>query len=96
MRRLALAIIATATATSEVRALVERAVTETSTAPSSDGDGSAEEERRSGLLPTTKQAIQVAIAASLAIVVGELVSPSRWYWAVIAAFVIFAGTNTWN
>ena len=22
--------------------------------------------------------------------------PSRWYWAVIAAFVIFAGTNSWG
>jgi uncharacterized membrane protein YgaE (UPF0421/DUF939 family) len=96
VRRLALAIIATAAATAEVRAMVERAVTETSVAPSSDGDGSDEQERRAGLLPTTRQAIQVAVAASLAIVVGELVSPSRWYWAVIAAFVIFAGTNTWH
>ncbi len=32
----------------------------------------------------------------MAIVVGELVSPARWYWAVIAAFVIFAGTNSWG
>ena len=96
VRRLALAIIATATATSEVRALVEQAVSETSVAATSDGGGSAEEQRRAGLLPTTKQAIQVAVAASLAIVIGEAVSPSRWYWAVIAAFVIFAGTNTWN
>jgi uncharacterized membrane protein YccC len=23
------------------------------------------------------------------------VSPARWYWAVIAAFVVFAGTNSW-
>jgi fusaric acid resistance family protein len=38
----------------------------------------------------------VAVAASLAIITGELVSPSRWYWAVIAAFVIFAGTNSWG
>lgn len=96
VRRLALAIIATASAASEVRAMVERAVTETSAAPSSDDGGSDEQQPRTGLLPTTKQAIQVALAASLAIVIGELVSPSRWYWAVIAAFVIFAGTNTWN
>ena len=38
----------------------------------------------------------MSVAASLAIVIGELVSPSRWYWAVIAAFVIFAGTNSWG
>jgi uncharacterized membrane protein YgaE (UPF0421/DUF939 family) len=94
VRRLALAIIATATATSEVRALVERAVMETTATP--DSSGSDDEEPSTGLLPTTRQAIQVSVAASLAIVIGELVSPSRWYWAVIAAFVIFAGTNTWN
>ncbi|MCV7090846.1 FUSC family protein, partial [Mycobacterium interjectum] len=55
-------------------------------------DDAAEE----GLRPTTRQAIQVTVAASLAIVTGELVSPARWYWAVIAAFVIFAGTNSWG
>ena len=45
---------------------------------------------------TTRQAIQAVVAASLAIVTGDLVSPARWYWAVIAAFVVFAGTNTWG
>lgn len=44
--------------------------------------------------PTTRQAIQVAIATSAAIVAGELVSPSRWYWCVIAAFVVFSGTTS--
>ncbi len=37
----------------------------------------------------------MAVAGALAIVVGEIVSPSHWYWAAIAAFVIFAGTNSW-
>ena len=97
VRRVALAIIAATSAASEVRAMVEEAVTETSAATTPDGGGPDEqEESPTGLLPTTRQAIQVAVAASLAIVVGELVSPARWYWAVIAAFVIFAGTNTWN
>lgn len=46
------------------------------------------------LRPSTRQAIQVAVAASLAIIAGELLSPARWYWAVIAAFVIFSGTTS--
>lgn len=41
---------------------------------------------------TTRQSVQVGVAGSLAIVAGELISPSRWYWAVIAAFVIYTGT----
>ncbi|WP_116375064.1 FUSC family protein [Mycobacterium sp. MFM001] len=89
-RRLAMAIIATATATSEVRARVEQPESTPPAPPPADT------EPESGLRPTTRQAIQVAVAASLAIVVGELVSPARWYWAVIAAFVIFAGTNSWG
>lgn len=44
--------------------------------------------------PTTRQAVQVAVAATAAIVVGEALSPQRWYWAVITAFVVFAGTTS--
>lgn len=47
-----------------------------------------------GLALSTRQAVQVGVAATLAIVAGELVAPSRWYWAVITAFVVFAGTNS--
>jgi uncharacterized membrane protein YccC len=64
--------------------------------PGGDDDRTvtAETEEPSGLALTTRQAIQVGVATSLAIIIGELVSPSRWYWAVIAAFVIFAGTTS--
>jgi hypothetical protein len=107
VRRLALAIINAATATAEVRAIVERATTgalasaDNTPPPASDSvgpeaDSDVGEQQDSGLQQTTRQAIQVAVAASLAIITGELVSPSRWYWAVIAAFVIFAGTNSWG
>lgn len=47
-----------------------------------------------GIALSTRQAAQVGVAATLAIVVGELIAPSRWYWAVITAFVVFAGTNS--
>ncbi len=117
VRRLALAIINAATATAEVRAIVEGTATRAAGTPEidasspsgSDSVGSevgsevgsdvgkaTGEQHEKRLLPTTRQAIQVSVAASLAIVVGELVSPARWYWAVIAAFVIFAGTNSWG
>ena len=47
-----------------------------------------------GLHPATRAAIQVAVATALATGVGELISPSRWYWAVLAAFVVFNGTTS--
>ena len=43
---------------------------------------------------TTRQAIQAGVAAGLAILVGEAISRERFYWAVIAAFIGFAGTAT--
>lgn len=43
---------------------------------------------------TTRQAVQAAVAAALAIIVGEAISVQRFYWAVIAAFVGYAGTAT--
>lgn len=46
------------------------------------------------MLPTTRQAIQVAIATGLATIAGLLLSSHRWYWAVIAAFIVFTGTTS--
>ncbi len=43
---------------------------------------------------TTRQAVQASVAGALAIVLGEWVSPGRYYWAVIAAFVVFTGTGS--
>jgi uncharacterized membrane protein YccC len=43
---------------------------------------------------TSRQAIQVAVAGALAIVLGRQVSETRYYWAVIAAFIAFTGTAT--
>jgi uncharacterized membrane protein YccC len=42
----------------------------------------------------TRQAVQVALAGLIAIVLGTQLSPTRYYWAVIAAFVTFTGTGT--
>ena len=71
-------------------------------APDGAGDSDADEDaatktavdQRQGLALSTRQAIQVGIATSLAIEVGELVSPARWYWAVLTAFLVFAGTSS--
>jgi uncharacterized membrane protein YccC len=44
--------------------------------------------------PTTRMALQAMIAASIASGVGEAISATRWYWAVMTAFVIFVGSTT--
>ncbi|WP_156934946.1 FUSC family protein [Pseudonocardia spinosispora] len=43
---------------------------------------------------STRSAIQAAIGGALAIMGGELLSDQRWYWAVIAGFIVFAGTTS--
>jgi uncharacterized membrane protein YgaE (UPF0421/DUF939 family) len=63
--------------------------------PSGRRDG--REDRRdddAGLLLTTRQSVQVGVGTTLAIVGGELLSGQRWYWAVVAAFVVFANTSS--
>lgn len=57
-------------------------------------DGDDGEDAPTGLNPSTKAAIQVAVATSAATVLGELVSPDRWYWAVLTAFLVFTGVTT--
>jgi uncharacterized membrane protein YccC len=51
-------------------------------------------EESPGLNPSTKAAIQVAVATSAATILGELISPDRWYWAVLTAFLVFTGVST--
>jgi uncharacterized membrane protein YccC len=94
VRRLALAIVDTAKSTAEVRRRIEHVAADAAEQPQVVAP-SGEQQFQSGIPPSTRQAIQVTVAAALAIVVGEIVSPSHWYWAAIAAFVIFAGTNSW-
>lgn len=42
--------------------------------------------------PTTRLALQVTAACAVALVAGEALSQTRWYWAVAAAWWIFVNT----
>ncbi|MFI6937954.1 FUSC family protein [Streptomyces sp. NPDC050418] len=42
--------------------------------------------------PTTRQAFQATAACTFAVIVGQLVSGDRWYWAVGTAWWIFVNT----
>ena len=57
---------------------------------SEDDEG---EDERTGLdRPSTRAAFQVAVGSALAILGGELISPQRWYWAVLTCWVVFINT----
>ncbi|AIR96849.1 FUSC family protein [Streptomyces glaucescens] len=43
---------------------------------------------------TTRQAVQATVGAGFALVVGQLVSGERWYWAVGATWWIFVNTTS--
>ena len=47
---------------------------------------------RARLRPHTRAAIQLGVAAGLSTVVGASISGARFYWAVIAVIITFAGT----
>jgi uncharacterized membrane protein YccC len=48
---------------------------------------------RATMPPYVRASIQVAVAAAIAIVVGDLVSSQRLYWAVLATFLAFMATT---
>src|SRR5882757_9825169 len=58
------------------------------------GEPAEDAGKRRGLDPSTRAAIQAAIGGALAIIGGELLSADRWYWAVIAGYIVFAGTTS--
>lgn len=43
---------------------------------------------------TTRQAVQATAGSAFALVVGQLVSPERWYWAVGATWWVFVNTTS--
>lgn len=58
-----------------------------------DAEEAESEEGPTGLRrPTTRAAVQVAVGSSLAIVGGEFLSSQRWYWAVLACWIVFLNT----
>ncbi|SES91083.1 FUSC family protein [Stigmatella erecta] len=42
----------------------------------------------------TRQAIQATVAGGLAMIAGHALSSTRWYWAVVASFVVFNRAST--
>ncbi len=44
--------------------------------------------------PTSRLAIQAMAATAIASTLGEVISASRWYWAVLTAFLVFVSTTT--
>lgn len=44
--------------------------------------------------PFFRQAVQVTLASGIAMIVGLALSPERWFWAVMTAFLIFSNTQS--
>ncbi len=59
-----------------------------------DAATTPEPAEKPGMNANTRAAIQVAVATSAATVLGDLISPNRWYWAVLTAFLVFGGVTT--
>jgi uncharacterized membrane protein YccC len=47
-----------------------------------------------GMAPDLRLAIQATIAVALSVAAGRAISGERWYWAVLAAFVVFVRATT--
>ncbi|WP_017974524.1 FUSC family protein [Actinopolyspora halophila] len=99
VRRLGSAMAELAEATAEVGGeddpTVEEETVEEAEHDSEDSSSKDSTETETGLRrPEVRIAVQVTSAAALAILGGQFVSPNRWYWAVITAFVVFISVNS--
>jgi len=47
-----------------------------------------------GISPDLRLAIQATVAVALSIIAGRAISTERWYWAVLASFVVFIRATT--
>ncbi|MDO5741224.1 MAG: FUSC family protein [Ornithinimicrobium sp.] len=66
----------------------------TGSMPAADSVDGLEPTDAPSMNPYTRAAIQVAVATSAAMLLGDLISPNRWYWAVMTAFLVFTGVTT--
>lgn len=68
--------------------------TEGSAEAAPTGDEGGEAPPRPRIPETLQRPIQVTLACALALGAGLLLSPTRWYWAVITAFIVFNNTRS--
>ncbi|MDE3240654.1 MAG: FUSC family protein, partial [Paracoccaceae bacterium] len=54
----------------------------------------AQAQTRSGVPASLHRPIQVTLACGLALAAGLMLSPTRWYWAVITSYLVFNNTRT--
>ncbi|AMM21532.1 hypothetical protein AX769_17020 [Frondihabitans sp. PAMC 28766] len=62
--------------------------------PADDPSPTPRQRRRDALPQLARTAVQVGLAGALALAAGTALSPTRWFWASIAAFVVYIGTST--
>ncbi|WP_091676397.1 FUSC family protein [Amycolatopsis marina] len=64
------------------------------TEPDADAGTAPERVKAFAFDNQTRSAVQAVVGGGLAVLGGELVSPQRWYWAVLTVFVVFLGSST--
>ncbi|MEO9327810.1 FUSC family protein [Gordonia aurantiaca] len=83
-----------ASAAADLSAIEVRHRRRTMVPPAPSGSSSRTPKPKTPRPDTTRYALQVMVACSVAVVVGDLISASRWYWAVLSAFMVFNGMAT--
>ncbi|WP_127355441.1 FUSC family protein [Actinacidiphila soli] len=77
-----------------IRSREELDAEDISMASRKEEDAQADREPSGLNRPTTRTAFQVTTGSALAITGGELLSPQRWYWAVLTCWVVFLNSRT--
>ncbi|WP_404450571.1 FUSC family protein [Virgibacillus necropolis] len=59
-----------------------------------DDDEDDSTDNKKELKPSTKKAYQALVAGIIAIIVGQIISPTQPYWVLLTAFIVLLGTES--
>ncbi|MCP3027989.1 FUSC family protein [Halobacillus sp. A5] len=62
--------------------------------PSEEQEEDREDDKTTGLEPTTKKAFQALVAGAISIAAGYAISPVQPYWIVLTSFIVLLGTQS--
>ncbi|ASK61898.1 hypothetical protein CFK37_06855 [Virgibacillus phasianinus] len=59
-----------------------------------DNDEEDTDDDKKELKPSTKKAYQAVVAGTIAIIIGQIISPTQPYWVLLTAFIVLLGTES--
>ncbi|MFD2679601.1 FUSC family protein [Bacillus seohaeanensis] len=75
-----------------IKELEEDRTKKIATEEKEESDSEEKKEEEKGVKQSTKKAFQALVASTLAVIVGQIISPTQPYWVLLTTFIVLLGT----